>query len=139
MVVKKLVPKRAPQKSSLYKILEQAAKVEHPHKYPADSQLPAAFEPHGAGSILREAANIVEGARQQTHGEHERSFVAIAGAWNAYLAARKDPLSPITSTDVAWMMAWLKTVRSVQGEFVRDHAVDAAGYAAIAGKIGGKV
>ncbi len=89
-----------------------------------------------AGSILREAANIVEGSREQTHGPKERSFIAIAGAWNAYLAARRDPTAPITATDVCWMMNWMKTVRSVQGEFVRDHAVDAAGYAAIAGEVG---
>jgi hypothetical protein len=89
-----------------------------------------------AASILREAANVVEGSREKTHGQKERSFIAIAGAWNAYLAARRDPTAPITATDVCWMMNWMKTVRSVQGEFVRDHAVDAAGYAAIAGEVG---
>jgi len=94
-------------------------------------------EPSGiaAGDILREAAGIVQGARNTTHGDKERSFIAIADAWNAYLGARKDPIAPINAIDVAWMMVTLKIVRSVQGTFVRDHAVDAAGYAAIAGEL----
>jgi len=88
-----------------------------------------------SSSILREAASIVDGARNDTHGDKERSFDAIAGMWNAYLAARKSQ-GPITPMDVAWMMTTLKMVRSVQGTPVRDHYVDAAGYAAIAGEIG---
>jgi hypothetical protein len=88
-----------------------------------------------AGSILTEAADIVQGARNATHGDKERSFQAIAEMWQAYLDARKDG-GIITAVDVAWMMTLLKIVRSVQGQFVRDHAVDAAGYAAIAGEIG---
>ncbi len=88
-----------------------------------------------SGDILRGAANIVEGARNATHGEKERSFDAIAGLWNAYDAAKKDPIAPDTSFDVAWKMALLKIGRSLQGGFTRDHYVDAAGYAAIAGEI----
>lgn len=88
-----------------------------------------------ASGILREAADIVEGARGTTHGDKERSFEAIAGLWTAYLAARRDG-GAITALDVAWMMNLLKIARSVQGTFIRDHATDAAGYAAIAGELG---
>ncbi len=88
-----------------------------------------------AASILTEAADIVAGARNATHGDKERSFEAIAGLWNAYLGARKDG-GPITARDVAWMMTCLKMARSVQGKPVRDHFVDGAGYAAIAGEVG---
>ncbi|WP_291295802.1 DUF6378 domain-containing protein [Elioraea sp.] len=88
-----------------------------------------------AGAIAREAADIVEGARNAQHGDKERSFAAIAGLWNAYLSARKAG-GPIGSVDVAHMMALLKIARSVQGQAgFRDHYVDAVGYAAIAGEL----
>ena len=87
-----------------------------------------------AHSILTEAAEITLGARNATHGDKERSFEAIAGLWNAYTASRKSG-GPLTARDVAIMMALLKIARSVQGEPVRDHFVDMAGYAAIAGEL----
>ena len=83
-----------------------------------------------AGDILREAADIVDGARNQTHGSKERSFVMIAAIWSAYL---EHPVSP---ADVAWMMAQMKSARSKCGTPLKDHALDAAGYAAIAGELG---
>lgn len=90
-----------------------------------------------AGDLLREAADIVEGARNAQHGEKERSFAAIAQLWTAYLASRRVGLNaPVTPADVAWMMMMLKMCRSQHGTFIRDHAVDAAGYAAIAGELG---
>ena len=87
-----------------------------------------------AHSILTEAAGIVQGARNATHGDKERSFGVIAGLWNAYLDGRKAP-GPITGQDVAACMVLLKLARSVQGTAARDHFVDAAGYAAIAGEL----
>jgi len=88
-----------------------------------------------AHSILTEAANIVAGARNTTHGDKERSFDAIARVWTAYLRARKNPEGPIRPHDVAAMMVAMKFCRAEWGEPVRDHAVDAAGYAAIAGEL----
>jgi hypothetical protein len=92
----------------------------------------------GAGGILAEARNIVVGARNHTHGEKERSFAVIAGLWSVYLAGRKDggASAPVTAFDVAWMMTLLKCARSIQGTPARDHFVDGAGYAAIAGELG---
>ena len=87
-----------------------------------------------AGALLAEAAEIVGGARNATHGDKERSFVAIAGLWNAYLDGRKAP-GPISPRDVAACMVLLKLARSVQGTPDRDHFLDAAGYAAIAGEL----
>lgn len=78
---------------------------------------------------------IVEGPRNATHGDKKKSFAAIAGLWNAYLAARRDG-GALDGADVACMMTLLKIARSVQGKPVRDHYVDAAGYAAIAAEIG---
>jgi len=100
-----------------------------------------------ASKILTTAAEIVGGARSQTHGPKERSFQHIANLWNAYLkSAHSEPKdcpipgmcgweAQISAVDVAWMMTLLKVVRSVQGTPVEDHYVDAAGYAGIAGEI----
>lgn len=87
-----------------------------------------------SASILEEAARIVVGARNATHGDKERSFQVIADLWQAYLVGRKG-LGPVSAFDVAQMMVLLKIGRSIQGTMVRDHAVDACGYAAIAGEI----
>ena len=85
-------------------------------------------------SILTEAARIVQGDRNATHGDKERSFRVIADLWNAYLDGRKNP-GPISPRDVAAFMVLLKLARSVQGTAARDHFVDAAGYAGIAGEL----
>lgn len=93
-------------------------------------------EPDTAGSMLREAAGIVEGVRQQTHGDKERSFQVIADFWNTYLQLRhlgaRDLLTP---SDVAMLMALLKVARSVCGTPIRDHFVDAGAYAALSGEL----
>lgn len=90
-----------------------------------------------SASVLEEAAAIVVGARNATHGDKERSFQVIADLWEAYLNGRKDVGGDgrVTAFDVAQMMVLLKIARSIQGTMVRDHAVDACGYAAIAGEI----
>lgn len=87
-----------------------------------------------ASSILTEAANIVGGDRNSTHGDKERSFQVIANLWNAYLSGRKTQ-GDITPFDVAQFMVLLKVARSIQGKPVRDHFTDAAGYSAIAGEL----
>lgn len=89
-----------------------------------------------AGDFLRIAAGIVDGARNTTHGDKERSFVAIADLWNAYLRARRGGITyPVQAKDVAAMMVLLKFARAEWGEFVPDHAIDAAGYSAIFGEL----
>jgi hypothetical protein len=84
-----------------------------------------------SGDILREAATIVEGARNQDHGDKRRSFVMIAALWSAYL---EHPVSP---ADVAWMKAQMKSARAKCGTPLRDHAIDGSGYCAIAGELSG--
>lgn len=89
-----------------------------------------------AGQLLRTAAGIVDGVRNVTHGDKERSFQAIAVVWNAHLDSR--PLGravPITAADVVAMMVLMKFKRSEQGQHIEDHGVDAAGYAAIWGEL----
>lgn len=106
---------------------------------------PEGVEVTPAGQLLRDAANIVDGARNNTHGDKERSSQTIARFWTTYLSATQreafgdDNYSPayvhITPSDVAQMMVLLKIARSVHGEQVRDHYVDEAGYAAVAGEL----
>lgn len=87
-----------------------------------------------ASGVLKEAHEIVVGARQTQHGEKERSFKVIAQLWDVYLNGRKDG-GPVTAFDVAQMLCLLKIARSIQGSRIRDHAVDACGYAAIAWEV----
>jgi hypothetical protein len=89
-----------------------------------------------AGALLREAAGIVDGARNTTHGNKERSFAAIAALWGAYLSAKPQcDAVRLASADVAAMMVLMKFARSEHGQHVEDHGVDAAGYAAIWGEL----
>jgi hypothetical protein len=89
-----------------------------------------------AGAILREAASIVDGARNVTHGDKERSFLAIASLWEAYLRQRPRGMSAgITAADVCAMMVLLKFARSHHGQHIADHGLDATGYAAIWGEL----
>jgi hypothetical protein len=89
-----------------------------------------------AGAILREAATFTDGLRDVTHGDKERSFVAIAGLWDAYLAARPCGREGyMQASDVSALMVLLKFVRSQYGTHIEDHGVDACGYAAIWGQL----
>jgi hypothetical protein len=83
-------------------------------------------------SILAEADSIINGVREATHGQKERSFELIAQFWNTYLNGRKAPAFPITGVDVALMMDLMKLARFLQGTPIRDHFVDKVGYTAIA-------
>ncbi len=90
-----------------------------------------------AGDILREAADIVDGQRNKTHGARERSFQAIADLWNTYLrhARLLHSEDGLIDVDVAQMMVLLKIARSLTGEPIADHFVDAAGYSGVAGEL----
>lgn len=91
-----------------------------------------------AGDMLRKAAEIVDGARNATHGDKERSFQAIARMWNAYLDSRKNPEALLDGADVCRMMVLMKMGRSMQGDGAEpDHYIDMAGYAAISGECAG--
>lgn len=90
-----------------------------------------------AGTILTKAAEIVEGSRQQTHGQKERSFETIASLWNGYLRRRGiTTCRMIEGADVAIMMAFLKVARATEGDPTEvDHYLDAAAYLALAGEL----
>lgn len=90
-----------------------------------------------AGPILAEAARLVGGDRQRTHGDKLQNHENIVRLWNAYILNKKNytigmPLSPL---DVALMMALVKIARTQLGSHNPDNYVDLAGYAAVAGEI----
>ena len=73
---------------------------------------------------LDAASKAVLSDRNDQYGEPEDSFSAIAGMWSVYLGR------PVSSCDVACMMALLKIVRAKQNPQHDDSWVDIAGYAA---------
>lgn len=85
-------------------------------------------------TVILEEANEAVAAREFTHGECVENNKNIADLWSAYLGL------PITADEVAIMMMLLKVGRTKSRKAVKDHFVDMAGYAAIAGEIvlGGK-
>ena len=90
-----------------------------------------------ASEICETAAGLVGGDRQETHGDKERNHANIAGLWNAYLAIRREPATPLTALDVAHMMCLLKLARTQAGAHNDDDYVDGAGYFGVAGEIAG--
>lgn len=79
--------------------------------------------------ILETANHYITKDRAATHGGAEDSFGAIAAMWSAYLDHE------VTSADVCAMMVLLKVARFKNTPGHLDHAVDMAGYAALAGEI----
>lgn len=89
-----------------------------------------------AAEIAAKAASLVSGEREQTHGTKEINFANIAAYWNAFLGATdRGGFIELGPADVAKMMALLKLARMESGDFNPDDAVDACGYAAIAGEL----
>ncbi len=88
-----------------------------------------------ARDILIEAASLVAGDRSETHGPAKQNHDNIAVLWNAYLAIRREPATPLNVQDVAHMMALFKISRTQLGANNMDDWVDAVGYLAIAGEL----
>ena len=79
-------------------------------------------------SVAEEAADVV-GSRDDTHGDVRENHEQIAHMWSAYLGVGIEP------HQVAEMMVLLKVSRCSAGSPDRDHYVDIAGYAQIAGEL----
>jgi hypothetical protein len=88
-----------------------------------------------ASEIATEAARLVNGDRNDTHGDKTTNHGNIASLWNAYLGIRREPAARLSAEDVAIMMALLKIARTQTGSLNLDDHIDAAGYVAIAGEI----
>ena len=79
--------------------------------------------------ILETATAYISKDRESEYGAPEDNFAIIAGYWSWHLG------HPVSSTDVAIMMALLKIARLKATPSSRDGWVDLAGYAACGGEI----
>ena len=91
--------------------------------------------------ILEQARKCVCGDRDEQYGSPENSFRMIAELWVAYI--REKCVShgadvDILPEDVAALMVLFKISRVATGSYSADSWVDAAGYAACGGEIGGQ-
>lgn len=82
-------------------------------------------------TVLEEAADIIDGARNATYGDAADEFENVAKAWSAYKGVE------ITALDYANMMMILKIMRARHGWY-RDSYVDTCGYAALAERVNDK-
>jgi hypothetical protein len=88
-----------------------------------------------AASILQEAAALVSGDRNKTHGTKADNLGKTALVWQAYLDIRRP--GPLTAEDAGHMMALMKMVRTQTGAHNPDDYVDGAGWFACAGEVAG--
>lgn len=91
--------------------------------------------------ILEQAHKCVCGDRDEQYGSLEDSFRMIADLWVPYLKEKcvsRGAIVDIEPEDVAAMMVLFKVARVATGSYSADSWVDAAGYAACGGEIGGK-
>ena len=82
--------------------------------------------------ILDAAKKIVTGDREKQYGKPEDNFAVIAEFWATYIG------NPISSEDVAIMMALLKIARIRSGNYKADSFVDGVGYLSLAAEIAGR-
>lgn len=79
--------------------------------------------------VLEEAAELIDGDRQDDYGAPEINFQRIASLWNVvHPLPDGDEYLP---SDVALMLALVKVGRLIQSPLKRDSWVDLAGYAAL--------
>lgn len=80
--------------------------------------------------ILTQAAELVNGRRQQEYGPPAANFSNIAAGWSVILNA------DVNAEQVSLCMAWLKIARIAgDGQASRDSFTDAAAYMALAGEL----
>lgn len=81
--------------------------------------------------VLDEAARLICGPRNETHGDYTHEAERIGIMWGAIL----DLPESIPPRKVAAMMVALKLARATAGRLNMDDWVDAIGYAALAAQI----
>jgi len=81
-----------------------------------------------ASDMLKTAADLVSGDRNEAYGDARDNLSYTAMLWSAYLCTR------ITARDVANCMALLKMARQ-DGKWKEDTFVDGAAYMALAGEV----
>lgn len=103
-------------------------KVSTPTDTPTETDTPT-NTPTTRAEILDAAKRIVTGDREKQYGKPEDNFAVIAEFWTTYIG------HPISSEDVAIMMALLKIARIRSGNYKADSFVDGVGYLSLAAEI----
>ena len=81
--------------------------------------------------LLSEAITLVDGDREEEHGDFASNAFMIANYWNTHLGL----IDFIKPTDVPTMLALMKIARSHQKPQKADNYRDACGYLALASEI----
>lgn len=110
---------------------EVTKKVDTPTDTPTATDAPT-DTPTTRAAILDAAKKIVTGDREKQYGKPEDNFGVIAEFWTTYTG------HPISSEDVAIMMALLKIARIRSGNYKADSFVDGVGYLSLAAEIAGR-
>ena len=87
-----------------------------------------------ASETCETAAALIDGPRNDSHGDKQKNFDNIARMWNAYFATLGEGPC-LTGDKVAVMMVLLKVARTTSGDHNDDDYIDMTGYAAIAGEL----
>lgn len=82
--------------------------------------------------LLSQASALVDGDREEEHGEFDSNAMNIARYWNTHLGTSDTFITP---QDVPIMLALMKLARSIQKPEGMDNYRDAAGYLALAGEL----
>lgn len=109
-------------------IVDVNKKVGTPTDTPTATDTPT-DTPTTRAEILDAAKKIVTGDREKQYGKPEDNFAVIAEFWTTYIG------HPISSEDVAIMMALLKIARIRSGNYKADSFVDGVGYLSLAAEI----
>ena len=88
-----------------------------------------------AKQILQQAAELVGGDRERTHGTKLRNFTNIAKLWQTFLEIRRDPRLPLNAEDIAAMNVLQKLARTQTGEYNPDDWADICGYGGCGGEV----
>lgn len=102
-----------------------------PTNTPTETDTPTDI-PNTRAEILDAAKKIVTGDREKQYGKPEDNFAVIAEFWTTYIG------HPISSEDVAIMMALLKIARIRSGNYKTDSFIDGVGYLSLAAEIAGR-
>ena len=83
--------------------------------------------------LLSQASALIDGDREEEHGDFQTNAEMIAAYWNTHLQI----IDFIKPEDIPVMMTLLKLARSHQKPERIDNYRDAAGYIALAGELAG--
>jgi hypothetical protein len=97
--------------------------------YPVDAIPPITSD---ANAILQEAGKLIDGDRDEQHGNRDDCLASITILWDAWDRIRKP--GPPTSVDTCVKMVMVKLARIARGTHNRDNWRDLVGYGAMGGE-----